>query len=278
MRAVSWPGFFSVIFIVSNCVPASPVNLGYLTKGLNWFLDSSSFSPNSPATIAGGGKAAVVAELSGSSSEIDVSLGWVDPRILGGRLLDASFTTPHEGEPLNVIISGKSDPYVLSESGFSDYARSLGFSSECLGVHVGHIHQANLGDGNERRDEQILARQYYFMGPAGPIFGTCWESLAGGNHFRAWKQNGTQADSGAWFLGVSKEQHAKKNHMIVPNGYNIGRDFVVEQAVSSPTHWNSLWWRAEVEWVEGLLEPGSVGVNHGIEQDGLVAVLTVSRL
>jgi hypothetical protein len=25
--------------------------------------------------------------------------------------------------------------------------------------------------------------------------------LIGGHHFRAWKQNGTQADSGAWFIG-----------------------------------------------------------------------------
>jgi len=27
----------------------------------------------------------------------------------------------------------------------------------------------------------------------------------GGNHFRAYKQNGTEANSGAWFLAVSKE-------------------------------------------------------------------------
>lgn len=66
--------------------------------------------------------------------------------------------------------------------------------------------------------------------------------------------------------------------MIIPDGYNIGRDFLVAQAISSPTHWNSLWWQAEVEWVEGLLEPGNDGVNHGIDQDGLVAVLTVTRL
>lgn len=209
-------------------------------------------------------------------AQVDSNIGWVDPRILGGRLLD--FTTADEGEPLNVIISGMSDPYVLSEAGFGDYIKSLGFSTECLGVHIGNIHQADLGDGNGRHDEQVLARQYYFMGPAGPIFGTCWESLAGGNHFRAWKQDGNEAASGAWFLGVSKEANSRKNHEIIPNGYNIGRDFLVSQAVSSPTHWKSMWWKAELELVEGLLEPGSEGVNHGIEQDGLVAVLTVIRL
>ena len=31
--------------------------------------------------------------------------------------------------------------------------------------------------------------------------GTCWESIRGGHHFRAWRQNGTEANSGAWFLG-----------------------------------------------------------------------------
>jgi len=78
-------------------------------------------------------------------------------------------------------------------------------------------------------------------------------------------------------LGVSKEENSGKHHEIIPNGYNIGRDFLVGRA-TSPTHWNSIWWQAEVEWVEGLLEPGNHGVNHGIKQDGLVAVLTVLRI
>ena len=53
-------------------------------------------------------------------------------------------------------------------------ARSLGYSEECLGMHMGHLHDANLGDGNGRTTELFLARQYYF-----PVWGTCWESLAG---------------------------------------------------------------------------------------------------
>ncbi|KAG6919257.1 hypothetical protein DXG01_008053 [Tephrocybe rancida] len=77
----------------------------------------------------------------------------------------------------------------------SRLSRSIGFSEECLGLHIGALHAADLGDGDGRKLEQYLARQYYF-----PIWGTCWESLAGGNHFRAWKQNGTVANSGAWFL------------------------------------------------------------------------------
>lgn len=74
--------------------------------------------------------------------------------------------------------------------------RSIGYSNECLGLHIGNIHEADLGDGNDRMPEAYLARQAYF-----PIWGTCWESIAGGHHFRAWRQNGTHAASGAWFIG-----------------------------------------------------------------------------
>ncbi len=52
--------------------------------------------------------------------------------------------------------------------------RSLGYSEECLGLHYGNIHEANLGDGAGRKQEMFLARQSYF-----PIWGTCWESVAG---------------------------------------------------------------------------------------------------
>lgn len=127
----------------------------------------------------------------------------------------SQFTTRRLGEPLNVIISSLSDPYVLTETGLHAYAkyvcsapsphrptnvphphRSIGFSEECFGMHYGHLHEADLGDGLGRKPEVYLARQHYV-----PVFGTCWESVRGGQHFRAWKQNGTIANSGAWFLG-----------------------------------------------------------------------------
>ena len=93
---------------------------------------------------------------------------------------------------------------------------------------------------------------------------------------------------------ASKEEPTAKKHMIVPNGYNIGRDWFVEKATAG-THWKGMWWKADVEWREGLLEPGKhgewdlpllqmvsrnyyPGVNHGIEQDGVVAILTIHRL
>ena len=67
------------------------------------------------------------------------TIGWFDPRPNGGRLLDVSglhrvgsahrpcrnvqYTTKKYGEPLNIIISGASDPYVLTDEGFHVYAK-----------------------------------------------------------------------------------------------------------------------------------------------------------
>ncbi|KAJ7256816.1 hypothetical protein B0H12DRAFT_1232720 [Mycena haematopus] len=248
-------------------------------------------------------------------TEDGIPAGWIDPRILGGRLLD--FTTKTRGEPLNVVISGASDPFVLTDEGFIAYVGSIGYAKECMGLHMGHIHLANLGDGDGRKPEALLFRQHYRM----PGWGTCWESVAGGHHFRAWRQNGTEGNSGAWFLGASKEEDSRRGHTIVANGYNLGRDWLVERALEgselwvrqghggTPEYWvpgdgpttedfswapepettpegwpwpgtggERLQWRAEVEWVSGLLAPGRKGVNHGIAQDGRVAILTVSRV
>ena len=41
------------------------------------------------------------------------------------------------GEPINVIVSGESDSQVLSPAGFYNYALSLDFGEECLGLHDG---------------------------------------------------------------------------------------------------------------------------------------------
>ncbi|EJD44692.1 hypothetical protein AURDEDRAFT_65052 [Auricularia subglabra TFB-10046 SS5] len=196
--------------------------------------------------------------------------GWVDPRLRGGRMLNI-VGHPRNGEPLNVIVSGKSDPDVLGHSGFLDYARSIGFSNECLGLHIGQIQLADLGDGLGLRGEQLLVRQTFRRHI--PFWGTtCWESFAGGNHFRAYKQNGTLANTSAWFLTVSKEHSGKDHHAIVQDGYNIGRDLLVARAISPDVQW-----KAEVQWVQGLMDPGLNGLNHRIPVDGLVAVLTVSK-
>lgn len=150
---------------------------------------------------------------------------------------------------------------------------------------------ATYRDGAGIQDQHFIFRQHYF-----PIIGTCWESLAGkcpailrrtvalrspwtpncdafflgGQHFRAWKQNGSEANTGAWFIAYDvslpytfltmkhliqlvvpqkrryvqftsplllriyicvASKYLGDGHMIVDNGYNIGRDWLVEKAV-----------------------------------------------
>ena len=53
-------------------------------------------------------------------------------------------------------------------------------SGECLGFHLGDPQTANLGDGNGSLNQTIEFRQSF----GNDIFGTCLESLLGGNHFR----------------------------------------------------------------------------------------------
>lgn len=57
---------------------------------------------------------------------------------------------------------------------FFTCSSSLGYAEECLGLHAGRLHQADLGDGKGPQDQEYLARQAYF-----PILGTCWQSLVG---------------------------------------------------------------------------------------------------
>ncbi|KAG6327925.1 hypothetical protein ID866_11164, partial [Astraeus odoratus] len=88
-------------------------------------------------------------------------------------------------------------------------------------------------------------------------------------------QNGPQADSGALFLAVSQEEPATENHDIVPDGYDVGRDSLVA-AAAGETSFNGVTYMTTAVNVTGLLTPGSQGVNHGISQDGTVALLTVT--
>ncbi|KAI0645387.1 hypothetical protein C8Q79DRAFT_690838 [Trametes meyenii] len=175
------------------------------------------------------------------------------------------------GEPLNVIISGLSSQVVLNEDGLINYARAIGFSTECFGIHLGNPFSANLGDGHGAVNQTVELRQDY--GDAG--VGTCLESLIGGNHFRVYFQNGPSANSGAAFLGVSQEEPATDNHDIVPNGYDLGRDALVSSALGI-TSFGGVTYSTTAENVTGLLPVGSAGVNHGIAIDGIVTVLTVT--
>ncbi|GAA6056735.1 hypothetical protein JCM3770_005871 [Rhodotorula araucariae] len=194
---------------------------------------------------------------------------WFDPRDRGGSLLNRNLWGA--GEPLNVIVSAQSSPDILREKGFIAYSRSLGLWEECANLHIGDPQEADLGDGKGWEKELFVMRESRW-----PFVGSCLESVTGGNHFRAYKQNGTDANSGAWFLAVSKEVDWRGNHKIAHNGYNAGRDLLVDKATGG-TRYLGRSWEAQVEWVEGLLEPGNRGIAHGIAQDGRVAVLTVTE-
>ena len=111
------------------------------------------------------------------------SRGWADPSEHGGSMLD--LVGNGYREPINVIISGQSDRSVLSEQGLLDYVRSIGFSFECLHIHLGGLQHANLGDGNGYVPQLFEYRSLLLhKGAPGAWIGACWESLAGGNHFR----------------------------------------------------------------------------------------------
>ncbi|OSD04034.1 hypothetical protein PYCCODRAFT_1364698 [Trametes coccinea BRFM310] len=186
----------------------------------------------------------------------------------GSMLIDAGNGL---GEPLNVIISGLSSPDVLNEDGLVNYARAIGFSTECFGIHLGNPFPANLGDGHGWVNQTVELRQDYGDADAG----TCLESLIGGNHFRVYFQNGPTADSGAAFLAVSKEEPATDNHDIVPDGYDVGRNELVAGAIGV-TSYGGVTYSTTAKNVTGLLPVGSTGVNHDIAIDGIVTVLTVT--
>ncbi|KAF8160726.1 hypothetical protein B0H34DRAFT_653704 [Crassisporium funariophilum] len=210
--------------------------------------------------------AAPVVELdAGLEARGDVD--YYDPRIGGGSQLNESADA---GEPLNVIISGKSSAEVLTPDGFLNYARAIGFSKECFGLHNGGKQRANLGDGHGWVDEREVLREHFNI----PFFGTCLESLIGGNHLRTFRQDGPNANSGALFLAVSQELDLSDKHQISPNGYNIGRDKFVSKALGKK-RWLLKTYTTTVTEVKGLLAAGAEGVNHGIAQDGIVKVLTV---
>ncbi|KAB5592825.1 hypothetical protein CTheo_3745 [Ceratobasidium theobromae] len=152
-------------------------------------------------------------------------VGYDDPRANGGSLLTSGFVTYPAGlgEPLNVIISAKSDKDVLvdreDKGGLRNFFLSMDFSGECLGQHLGSDQKADLGDGRGAVNETAVMR--YNFGD--PYVGSCRETVEGGNHFRYW----VQSSSGAVFMAASVELPIEKGHDIIRNGYNLGRDWVV---------------------------------------------------
>ncbi|KAJ7873885.1 hypothetical protein B0H14DRAFT_3557151, partial [Mycena olivaceomarginata] len=199
---------------------------------------------------------------------------FLNPTLAGGSFLDKSAGL---GEPLNVIISAKSSPEVLTIDGFLQYAQTIGFDTECLGLHRGNPQTANLGDGRGDVNETEVLRESF--GIPGTI-GTCLESVTGGNHFRVFspaRHGGTLP----CLPSVSKEEDASQSHNIIPDGYNIGRDLLVAGAVGEHTGFDGKKFKFNtydtvVADLTGLLSPGADGINHGIAQDGVIKLLTIT--
>ncbi|THH20045.1 hypothetical protein EW146_g1249 [Bondarzewia mesenterica] len=243
--------------------------------------------------------------LSGRDSRNVPSQGYYDPRNNGGSFLTTVQGTFPAGlqEPINAILLGTSDSSVLvdqqTDGGLRNYFQSFGFASECLGQHSGGDQGANLGDGDGLRNETAVIRWDY----GNPTFGTCQETIEGGNHFRYWVQDGKEANSGAIFMAVSYELPDKLQHDIIFNGYNLARDWLVgnvtaqssiiptpnltnQSSYSGQTSSNGYIYQTRVQYVSGLLQNTSDGINHYLTVgangtnavDGLVALLEVQLL
>jgi len=175
-----------------------------------------------------------------------------------------------------------------------NYWLSFEYAGECLGQHAGSDQAANLGDGNGVLNETDEIR--YDYGDA--QLGTCTETINGGGHFRYWTQNGKDANSGAIFMASSYEEPLVDEHDIIPNGYNLGRDWIIgnitgttiptlnltnSSTYSGTTSYGGYTYSTSVKYISGLLNNTSDGVNHNLTvmtpdsnaTDGLVALLEV---
>jgi len=220
------------------------------------------------------GLQAALSPLTSNSKQEAISTNavpFVNPNLRGGSLLDWAPHTGGLGEPLNVIISGLSSPWVIADGGFVHFANAIGFGIECFGAHLGDPQSANLGDGHGSVNQTLELRQDY----GNPDIGTCWESLVGGNHLRVFRQNGPLANTGALFLAVSQEKNLHNGHNIAPNGYNIGRDKFVAGALGVKKY-HGVKYQTVAQNFTGLLPPGNKGVNHGWATDGVTVLLTVT--
>ncbi|SCV72259.1 BQ2448_4953 [Microbotryum intermedium] len=200
--------------------------------------------------------------------------GFFDVTPGGGSWL-TNATKDGLGEPINVVLSANSDAHVLTAAGFQEWALSIQYGPQFLNVTGGGFQLANLGDGNGFRNQTGLLRYNY----RNPTFGTLNETLFGGSHFRYWLQSGCFAASGAWFIAASVEESLTRKHMIIPNGYDEGRNQLVGNATmangtASPVSKRVFF--ATSQLLQFLPPNSSQGINHNITTDGQVAILTVT--
>lgn len=90
-------------------------------------------------------------------------------------------------------------------------------------------------------------------------------------------QNGTSEDTNAIFIAASVEYPATQSHDIVPDGYDLGRDWLTGNATNSSgtTSPGGYEYTATMTTTDLLSTVNTSAINHGISVDGTVAVLTV---
>ncbi|KAK8845353.1 hypothetical protein IAR55_006066 [Kwoniella newhampshirensis] len=217
-----------------------------------------------------------------------IDMGYYNPVLLNGSMM----TDSHE--PVNVIISNRSDPRVMVESiiggGLYNYLAGAGFGGECFGLHMGGLQSIDLGDGTGTQIQKNILRYQYFHDP---YLGTCLESIYGGNHVRVFKQE----TSGAYFLATSAEQDSTTHHNLGWDAYDIGRNYFIgnstnvtipEELTTHSTfsgHIEQNKWRymTNITFVDGLLDTNRSLWNHFAQvqevgeevSDGLVAILEI---
>ncbi|GAA96280.1 uncharacterized protein L969DRAFT_100774 [Mixia osmundae IAM 14324] len=196
--------------------------------------------------------------------------GYINPFQGKGSFIAYFPDTKPLGEPINIIISSDSSPGILTNDGLERYFAKLNFSGECLGKHLGNDLIADLGDGRGPRSQDGILR-YNFGDPA---FGTCQETVNGGNHLRWWNQTQPDGKPGAIYIAASVEEDLAHEHTISPNGYNLGRDYIVGNA----TKLHEGRHKTTARSLEGLLPIGKKEINHDIAIDGKIALLTVHRI
>ncbi|KAJ7445803.1 hypothetical protein B0H11DRAFT_1930470 [Mycena galericulata] len=214
------------------------------------------------------------------SSVASQTVQYYDPTLTGGSMLT------FQDEPINIIVSALSSPDALTDRGILNYGAALGYGDDCLGIHLGGPQAANLGDGNGWVNQTQMEREDY----GSYAIGTCLvfpdsllnerkETLIGGNHYRVFRQNGSLANSGALFMAASREQPIVDSHDIVPNGYNIGRDQVVEAATAGVVSFSGVEYTTTAGTAFDIFQQEYLlTVSHRIyiSIDGMTAILTVT--
>lgn len=124
-------------------------------------------------------------------------------------------------QPINVIISNKSDASVLRHTGLMDYFKSLGYEVESCFYGAPNNQTANVSNGT-----YILNRFGYNWhsaecdtNPDKPVLG-----------IHAWSQNRTNEELGALFIAATVLTTNKQGDKVEQNGYDRGRDLFVSRA------------------------------------------------